>query len=111
MNIKHWIVGAVSIMVASYLIPGVEVNLLGAFILALVLGLINIFIKPFIFVLTLPINIVTLGLFSLVINAGLILFADWLVPDFYVSSFWSALLFSIVLSLITMLFGRGTKAQ
>ncbi len=109
MNFTHWLVGTVAIMISSYLLPGVGVTLFGAIALAVVLALINIFIKPLIFVLTLPINILTLGLFSLVINAALIMLAAEIVPGFTVASFWSALWFSIILSLVTMVFGRGLK--
>lgn len=109
MNLKHWIFGTVAIIISAYIIPGVYVTLFGAVVLAVVLGLINIFIKPVVYILTLPINIVTLGLFSLIINALLILLADKIVPGFYVTSFWSALGFSIILSLITILFGKEIK--
>lgn len=108
-TLLHWLVSALAILVAAYLIPGVSITLIGAFVLAVVLGLINITLKPILFILTLPITILTLGLFSLVINALLILLASALVPGFAVSGFWAALLFSIVLSLINLLFGRGFK--
>jgi putative membrane protein len=68
------------------------------------MAIINIFIKPVIFILTLPITIITLGLFSLVINALLILLAEVVVPGFSVSGFWAAFLFSIVVSLINTIF-------
>lgn len=110
MNIQHWIVSAIAILIAAYLLPGVTVTLIGALILAVVLGIINVFIKPIVVILTLPINIVTLGLFSLVINALLILLADYLVPDFSVSGFWTALFFSIIVSLINTLFSPRKSA-
>ena len=69
-------------------------------ILAVVLGVINTFIRPIILILTLPLTIITLGLFSLVINALLIMLAAVVVPDFAVDGFLTALLFSIVLSLL-----------
>ncbi len=100
----HWIVSAVAIGLAAYVLPGVEVTITGAFVLALVLGLINIFIKPVIFVLTLPITIVTIGLFSLVINALMIPLADYIVPGFAVAGFWPAFFFAIILSLINIIF-------
>lgn len=109
MSIIHWIVSAVAILVAAYLIPGVETTIIGALILAVVLALINIFIRPIILLLTLPINIVTLGLFSLVINALLIMLAAAVVPDFSVANFWVALIFSVVLALINWLFGGMKK--
>jgi len=104
MKISHWILTTLSILIAAYLIPGVTTTILGALVFAVVLGIINLFIKPIIILLTLPITIVTLGLFSLVINAVLILGASKIVPDFYVSGFWSAFLFSIIVSLINALF-------
>lgn len=104
MNISHWIFSTLSILIAAYLIPGVGTTILGAIIFAVVLGVINVFIKPIIQILTLPITIVTLGLFSLVINALLVWGAAEIVPDFYVSGFWSAFFFSIIVSLINALF-------
>jgi putative membrane protein len=104
MKIIHWITSTIAILIAAWLLPGVTVTLLGAVVLAVVLGIINIFIKPIVFILTLPINIVTLGLFSLVINALLILLAAYIVPEFAVSGFWTALFFSIIISLVNAVF-------
>ncbi len=109
MTIIHWIITALAIGIAAYLLPGVDVTLVGAVILAVVLGLINVFIKPIIGLLTLPINIITLGLFSLVVNALLILLAGMLVPGFTVTGFWPAFFFSILVSLINALFGALDK--
>jgi putative membrane protein len=110
MNILlHWIISALAILVAAYLIPGVTISFLGAFVLAVVLGLINITLKPILTILTLPLTIITLGLFSLVVNALLILLAAAIVPGFAVAGFWWALLFALVLSFINLLFGRGWK--
>lgn len=109
MNITHWIVSAVAIMIAAYLIPGVEVTLLGSLVLAIVWALINLFIKPIISLLTFPITLVTLGFFSLIVNALLIILASKFVPGFGVSGFWSAFFFAIVLSLINALFGVNYK--
>jgi putative membrane protein len=71
-----------------------------ALIVAVVLGLLNIFIKPILVVLTLPITFVTLGLFLLVINALIIILCDNIVGGFSVDSFWTALFFSIILSIL-----------
>ena len=109
MSITHWLMSTAAILVASHLLPGAEVTLLGAIVLAVVLALINIFIKPIIIILTLPINILTLGLFSLVINALLVMFASYIVPGFQISGFWVALVFSILISLINWLFVLGIK--
>ncbi len=109
MSIIHWLISALAIIIAAKLIPGISVTLVGALILAVVLGLINVFLKPVIFLLTLPINILTLGLFSLIVNALLVMLAGSIVPDFSVSGFWPAFFFSIIVSLVTMLFGLGFK--
>jgi len=109
MTIIHWIVNAVAIGLAAYLLPGVDVTLMGAVVLAVVLALINIFLKPLINLLTLPLNIVTLGLFSLVVNALLILLAGMIVPGFVVTGFWPAFFFAILVALINALFGMGLK--
>lgn len=105
MKFLHWFILAIAIGVSAYLIPGVTVTPLGALVLAVVLGLINVFIKPLIFLLTLPINILTLGIFSLVINALLVILASAVVPGFSVAGFWPAFWFSIIFSLISTLFG------
>jgi len=109
MTLIHWLVSAIAILIAAYLIPGVQVTLIGALVLAVVLGIINVFFKPVITLLTLPINIVTLGIFSLVVNALLIMLAAMIVPGFHVNGFWAAFFFSIVVSLVTALFGIMTK--
>lgn len=106
----HWILSALVVGVVAALVPGVEATWSGAFIAAAVLAVLSMFIKPALVILTLPINILTLGLFSLVINAGLVLLAGALVPGFFVANFWWALLFSIVLSLFNIVFGLGKKS-
>jgi putative membrane protein len=109
MTLIHWLVSAIAILIAAYLIPGVTVTLVGALVLAIVLGIINVFFKPIITLLTLPINIVTLGIFSLIVNALLIMLAAMIVPGFHVNGFWAAFFFSIVVSLVTALFGLMAK--
>ncbi|HEY0220806.1 MAG TPA: phage holin family protein [Candidatus Paceibacterota bacterium] len=101
----HLLVSALAIIISSYLVPGILVTLTGAIVLSVVFGIINIFIKPVIKIIALPITILTLGLFSLVINALFILLASKFVPGFSVSGFWPAFWFSIVLSLINAFFG------
>lgn len=97
----NWLVSAFAILVTAYLLPGVHVqSLTAALVAAVVLGVINAFIKPILIILTLPINILTLGLFTFVINALVIILTADIVPGFKVDGFWWALLFSIVLSLI-----------
>lgn len=110
-KIIHWIVSAIAIIITAYLLPNVVVTLTGALVLAVVLGLINMIIKPVVFFLTLPINILTLGLFSLVINALLVLLAAKFVPGFEVGGFWPAFWFSIILSLVNAFFGVFKKGE
>ena len=87
------------VVVLSHLMTGVHVDgFTTALIVAVVLGLLNIFIKPILVLLTLPITFITLGLFLLVINAIIILLCDNIVGGFSVDSFFTALLFSIILS-------------
>jgi putative membrane protein len=94
------IVTAALVMLLAHLLPGVVVvDFLSAILVAIVLGLLNIFIKPVLVILTLPITILTLGLFLLVINALIIQFSGYIVGGFKVDSFWYAMLFSIVLSI------------
>ncbi len=101
----HLIVSSLAILITTYIVPGVSITLLSSIVLAVVLGAINAFIKPIIGLITLPINIITLGLFSLVTNTLLIILATKIVPSFYITSFWSAFWFSITLALINAFFG------
>lgn len=107
-----WVIMAASIMLAAYIIPGVVVKgFFAALWAALFIGIINVLVKPFLILITLPINILTLGLFTFVINALLILLASSIIKGFEVKGFWVAMLFSIVLSLINFVLGHllGTK--
>ncbi len=95
------LLNTVAVIISAYLIPGVRVDgILTAVIVALVLGLLNTFIKPILVILTIPVTILTLGLFLLVINVILIYIADYFISGFYVSGFVAALLFSIVLAVV-----------
>lgn len=108
----NWVLDAVAILIAAYMLPGIHINdVLTAFLLAVVLGVINAIIRPVLFILTLPITILTLGLFTLVLNALLILLASVIVPGFTVDGFWWALLFGIILFIVNSLvhFLGGTK--
>ncbi len=101
----NWIISATAIVIAAYLLPGVHVASFGvALVLAVVLGILNVFIKPVFLVLTFPITVLTLGLFALVLNALFIVIATAIVPGFSVDSFWWAFFFSIILSLVNSFF-------
>lgn len=94
---------ALIIMFTAWIVPGISVeNFKWAFLAAVVISLINLFIKPVLLFITLPVNILTLGLFTLIINALLLIFAAYLVPGFYVDGFLNALIGSIIISLLTV---------
>jgi putative membrane protein len=96
-----WLVSALAVVIAAYLLPGVTVSSFGsALVVAVVLGLVNAVVKPVLVFLTLPVSILTLGLFTLVIDALLILLVSALVPGFKVAGFWWAVAFSVVLTIV-----------
>jgi putative membrane protein len=99
----RWVLSALALLAVAYLYPGVHVDsFLAAAVAALVLGLVNAVIRPVLVVLTLPVTIVTLGLFLFVINAALFWFVAQLVKGFAVEGFLAALVGSILYSLITL---------
>lgn len=99
--IINWILITIAVFVTAYIVPGVTISsFFVAFIVAVVLGIINIFLKPILLILTLPINIISLGLFTFVINAFLVMLASSIIDGFYVDGFWWALVFSLALSLV-----------
>lgn len=95
-----WIVSAMVVFSIAYVVPGVRVaDFTTSLVVALVLGIINAFLKPVLLILTLPINIVTLGLFTFVLNAFLVLLVSRIVPGFVVDGFFTALIFGLILSI------------
>lgn len=98
----HWFVSAASLLIVAYLIPGIEVRGFGTALLApIVIGLVNATIGFILKIFTLPLTILTLGLFWLVINALMLQLAAALVPGFYIAGFWSAFFGAIVLSIVS----------
>jgi putative membrane protein len=107
----NWLVMALAIIITAYLLPGVSVStFVVALLVALVIGILNAFIKPVLVILTLPINILTLGLFTFIINGFLIWLTSRIVPGFHVSGFWWGVLFSIILSIVLYLLHVGLNA-
>lgn len=99
------ILSAVAVLLTAYLLPGVSItDFWVALVVAALLAILNATLKPILVLLTIPITMVTLGLFLLVINALIILAIDVMIDDFVVRGFWWALLFSVVLSLIVSIF-------
>lgn len=100
----------IAIIIASWLLPGVAVNNnITALIVAAVWALLDTFIKPLLIILTLPITVLTLGIFLIFINAIIVLIDDYFVHGFTVDGIWYALLFSFVVSIIVSLFNRLDK--
>lgn len=98
------LLNAIAVFVLANVLNGVNVNgYATAIVVALVLSILNLIVKPILVIFTLPITIVTLGLFMFVINACIVLLADKFVDGFYVDSFWVALLFSVLLSILQSL--------
>jgi len=97
-----WLIVTLAILLAAYIIPGVVVrDFTSALVAAAVLSLLNVLVKPVLVFLTLPITIITLGLFLLVLNALMFMLCAAIVPGFRVSSFWSALLGAFVVSVVS----------
>ena len=109
--IINLLINGVGVYFASYLLkPNVSLDsFITAVIVAVVLGLVNTFIKPIFSIFSLPLTVITLGLFSFVINALMILLVDLLIPGFKVNGFVWALIFSFVLSLINFVLQRFTN--
>lgn len=100
-------ISTIVVFVLSYFLPGVHVtSITGALMVALVLGLLNTFLKPVLILLTIPVTLFTLGLFLLVINATIILICDYFIAEFYVDGFLNALLFGILMSIIQSILNK-----
>lgn len=100
------LLSALAVVICATILPGAHVDgYLMAIVVAGILAILNVLVKPILVLLTIPITILTLGLFLLVINTVLVMLASWLVPGFDIDGFWWALIFSIVLSIINSVFG------
>jgi putative membrane protein len=95
-------ISALGLWVASELLQGMQFDSVGKLVLAaVVLGVVNAFVRPLAFILTLPVTIVTLGLFLLVLNAGMIALVARLVPGFTIAGFWTAVGAALIVSLVS----------
>lgn len=96
------LITAVAVYLAAYLVPGVSITgIKTTVIVALVLALLNTFVKPILIILTIPITILTLGLFLLIINALMVKWAAGLVSGFHVDGWWTALLVSLIVTIVS----------
>ena len=111
----HWLISALAIVISAYLLPGVHVGgFVTALVIAVVLGAVNGFLRPFLVLLTLPITVLTFGTFLFVLNTLLIMLVAAIVPGFAIDGFWWALLFGIVLALVNTVldsFARDESAK
>ena len=104
------LISTLAVLITSYFLPGVHLNnVISAIIVAVVLGCLNAVLKPILILFSLPAVIFTLGLFLVVINTVLILLTDKLIDGFHVDGFWWALLFSVLLSIVTSILNNIQK--
>lgn len=100
----RWFIGSLGLWLAATVVPGVYVSGVGTLMIAaLLLGVVNAVVRPLLIILTLPITVVTLGLFLLVINAAMLGLVAWLLPGLTIDGFFPALLGSIVISIVSWL--------
>lgn len=101
-----WIfVNTLSLFIVEFLLPGFIIsNLATGIVAAIVIGMINTYIRPIIQLITLPLSILTLGIFAFLINVFMLIVASWIVPGFEITDFWTAVLASILLTLIGWFF-------
>ena len=108
----RWLILTAAIVVASYLIRGIEVNgFFSAFFAAAILGVLNVFFRPVLLILTLPINILMLGFFTFIINAVLLKMASSVISGFVVHGFWSAVFGGLIISVVTWLLNSFINEQ
>jgi putative membrane protein len=108
--LKRWLITTLSVWVAASIVPGIHSSPPGLLLAALALGLLNAFVRPVMVVLSLPLVIITLGLFMLVINALLLWSVGSVLKDFHVDSFWSAFWGSLIISLTSLVLNSLTKS-
>ena len=100
--IAHWVLNALALYIVARILPGIHLSDFGSALVAVVIiGLVNVLIKPILFLLTLPVTFITFGLFAFVLNALMLMLASSLTPGFKIDGFGTALLGSILLSLVT----------
>ncbi len=111
--ILQWVILTFSITVTSYLLPFIHIEgdttwdrILIAFIAGLLLGLFNQVVKPIVKILSIPINILTLGLFNIIINAGMLWFVDLIIKGLEVRGFWGYVLSSLVISILSIIVSK-----
>ncbi|MCB0558418.1 MAG: phage holin family protein [Lewinellaceae bacterium] len=106
------LINGLLVYLAAEILPGVSVaGYMEAILVAMLLGFVNFFIRPILTILTLPITIITLGLFLLVINGAMVLLVDWLLPGFSVDGLFWAIVFTIILAIFNFFAGGLMKGK
>lgn len=100
-----------AVLLGAWLLSGIHIDTSwwNVVIVAIVIALMNAIVRPILIFLTIPATIITLGLFLLVINAGTLMLADWILDGFRIDGFWWALLLSFIISFVTSFFARAEK--
>jgi putative membrane protein len=111
-GVIQFLLTGLAVLLTAYLLPGVHVDHYGhALLVALVLAIANVLLRPLLILFTIPLTIATLGLFLLVINAVIIIVVDYFVAGFRVDGFWWAVAFSLILSIFNSMFADLTKEK
>ena len=111
-TLLRWMTLTAAIIAASYLLDGIEISgFISAFFAAAMLGILNAILRPITLVLTLPINVLTLGLFTFVINALMLKMASVVIPGFNVHGFWTAVIGSLIISIVSWLLNSFISDQ
>lgn len=107
---QRWLINTLSVLVATFIVPGLDYSddIPGLLVATLLLGILNTFLRPLLLLLSLPLVFITLGLFTLVINALLLYLVGWLVPSFVVDGFWAAFFGALVISVMTIILNSLT---
>jgi len=107
-----WGINTIALFITEFLVPGIEVDSVPTLILAaLIIGLVNALIKPFVHLISLPITLLTFGLFAIIINAAMLGLAAWLVPGFEIDGILAAILGALVLSVVSAILNAFLKPK
>jgi len=110
--ILRWLISTASIMLASYLVNGIRVSgFFSALLAAVALGILNAVLRPILIILTLPLTILTMGLFIFIINALMLVMASGIIPGFVVQGFWPAMFGSLIISIINWVLSMFINEQ
>ena len=97
-----WLINALALLVTTYLVKGIQVTGVPALLMAAaLLGVLNVLIRPILILLTLPINIITLGLFTLIINGAMLWFVSLIIKGFMIQGFWPAVIGALIISIVS----------